>query len=108
MLYSYLCQHAFHPSNYFKEKPERFLIFLLGHSGTQDIVHVLNFASTMDQSKDKKMVFVLSSQWFVPQGIDEMDFASNLSKQQSYHFLLDNDLKPEMKKKIDLIESLSL
>lgn len=89
---------AFHPSNYFKVKPEGFTPFLLGRGGTQDLVHVLNFASTMDQLKDKKMVFVLSPQWFVPQGIDETHFAPNFSKQQGYHFIFNNDLKPEMKK----------
>ena len=65
----------------FKVKPEGFTPFLLGRGGTQDLVHVLNFASTMDQLKDKKMVFVLSPQWFVPQGIDEthlhLTFQSN-------------------------------
>ncbi|PGR79245.1 D-alanyl-lipoteichoic acid biosynthesis protein DltD [Bacillus cereus] len=91
---------AFHPSNYFKVKPEGFTPFLLGRGGTQDLVHVLNFASTMDQLKDKKMVFVLSPQWFVPQGIDETHFAPNFSKQQGYHFIFNNDLKPEMKKQI--------
>ena len=55
---------AFHPSNYFKVKPEGFTPFLLGRGGTQDLVHVLNFTSTMDQLKDKKMIFVLSPQWF--------------------------------------------
>ena len=91
---------AFHPSNYFKVKPEGFTPFLLGRGGTQDLVHVLNFASTMDQLKDKKMVFVLSPQWFVPQGIDETHFAPNFSKQQGYHFIFNNDVKPEMKNKL--------
>ncbi|MDM5153996.1 D-alanyl-lipoteichoic acid biosynthesis protein DltD [Bacillus sp. DX1.1] len=91
---------AYHPSSYFKVKPEGFTPFLLGRGGTQNLIHVLNFASTMDDLKDKKMIFVLSPQWFVPQGIDELHFAPNFSKQQGYHFLFNNDLKPEMKKHI--------
>lgn len=91
---------VFHPSNYFKVNPEGFTPFLLGDGGTQNLIHILNFASTMDQLKGKKMIFILSPQWFVPQGIDENHFAPNFSKQQGYHFIFNNDLKPEMKKQI--------
>ncbi|MCU5086809.1 D-alanyl-lipoteichoic acid biosynthesis protein DltD [Bacillus cereus] len=91
---------AFHPSNYFKVKPDGFTPFLLGRGGTQNLIHVLNFASTMDQLKGKKIILILSPQWFVPQGIDEKHFAPNFSKQQGYHFIFNNDLKPDIKKQI--------
>lgn len=90
----------YHPSNYFKVNPEGFTPFLIGRGGTQDLIHALNFASTMDYLKDKKMVFILSPQWFIPQGIDESHFAPNFSKQQGYHFIFNDDVKPETKKQM--------
>ncbi|CAG9611615.1 Protein DltD [Bacillus rhizoplanae] len=91
---------AYHPSNYFKVKNEEFTPFLIGRGGTQSLTHVLNLASSMDQLKDRKIVFVLSPQWFVKQGLDEVHFAPNFSSQQAYHLIFNNELKPETKKEI--------
>ncbi|KEK23104.1 D-alanyl-lipoteichoic acid biosynthesis protein DltD [Bacillus gaemokensis] len=91
---------AYHPSNYFKVNPEGFTPFLIGTGGTQSLAHILNMTSTMDQLEGKKVVFILSPQWFKKQGVTEGDFSSNFSKQQTYHFIFNDAIKPEMKKKI--------
>ncbi|MEI4800639.1 D-alanyl-lipoteichoic acid biosynthesis protein DltD [Bacillus sp. NPDC077411] len=91
---------VYHPSNYFKVKDQEFTPFLIGRGGTQSLTHVLSLASSMDQLENRKIVFVLSPQWFVKQGLDEVHFAPNFSSQQAYHLIFNNDLKPEMKKQI--------
>lgn len=91
---------VYHPSNYFKVKEQEFTPFLIGRGGTQSLTHVLSLASSMDQLENRKIVFVLSPQWFVKEGLDEVHFAPNFSSQQAYHLIFNNDLKPEMKKKI--------
>ncbi|WP_242217071.1 D-alanyl-lipoteichoic acid biosynthesis protein DltD [Bacillus cereus group sp. BfR-BA-01380] len=91
---------VYHPSNYFKVKEQEFTPFLIGRGGTQSLTHVLSLASSMDQLENRKIVFVLSPQWFVKEGLDEVHFAPNFSSQQAYHLIFNNDLKPEMKKQI--------
>ncbi|MDR7235829.1 D-alanyl-lipoteichoic acid biosynthesis protein DltD [Neobacillus drentensis] len=79
---------AFHPSNYFKVNPNGFTPFLVGRGGTESLIHFLNFSVHADELKNKKIVFVLSPQWFVPQGSDESHFAPNFSVLQGYQFAL--------------------
>lgn len=91
---------AYHPSNYFKVNPKGFTPFLIGTGGTQSLAHILNVSSTINQLEGKKVVFILSPQWFTQQGVTEDNFTSNFSKQQTYHFIFNDEIKSEMKKKI--------
>ncbi|MEK4578905.1 MULTISPECIES: D-alanyl-lipoteichoic acid biosynthesis protein DltD [Bacillus] len=96
----FLRMDAYHPSNYFKVNPAGFTPFLIGTGGTQSLAHILNMTSTMDELEGKKVVFVLSPQWFTKIGVSQGDFTNNFSKQQAYHFIFNDEIKPEMKKKI--------
>jgi len=58
---------AFHPSYLFAGNPTGFTPFLIGHGGCQDLIHVLNVASQGQTLRGKKVVVILSSQWFAPQ-----------------------------------------
>ncbi|WHY66847.1 D-alanyl-lipoteichoic acid biosynthesis protein DltD [Neobacillus sp. SuZ13] len=78
----------FHPSNYFHVNPQGFTPFLVGRGGTEALLHFLNFSAHADQLKGKRIVFVLSPQWFVPEGSDESHFAPNFSVLQGYQFAL--------------------
>lgn len=89
----------FHPSNYFQEVHEGFTPFLVGRGGTESLIHFLNFSEHMDQLKGKKIVFVLSPQWFNPQGADESHFVPNYSSLQGYDFAFNNQVDPKVKKK---------
>ncbi|MFD3450076.1 D-alanyl-lipoteichoic acid biosynthesis protein DltD [Microbacteriaceae bacterium 4G12] len=91
---------VYHPSNYFQVKEEGFTPFLIGRGGTQSLIHTLNLATEMDNLKNRKLIFIISPQWFVKTGITEENFASNFSSQQAYHFIFNNQLKPEMKKQV--------
>ncbi|MBT2737865.1 D-alanyl-lipoteichoic acid biosynthesis protein DltD [Bacillus sp. ISL-7] len=78
----------FHPSNYFHVNPQGFTPFLVGTGGTEALIHFLNFSAHADKLKGKRIVFVLSPQWFVPKGSDESHFAPNFSVLQGYQFAL--------------------
>ncbi|EOG8709277.1 D-alanyl-lipoteichoic acid biosynthesis protein DltD [Bacillus cereus] len=91
---------VYHPSNYFKINNQGFIPFLVGRGGTQSLTHVLSLSALMDNLENRKMVFVLSPQWFVKEGLDELHFAPNFSSQQAYHFLFNDELQPEMKRQI--------
>ena len=88
----------FHPSNYFKENNDGFTPFLIGRGGTESLIHFLNFAEHTDQLKDKKMVFVLSPQWFQPGGADESHFVPNYSTLQGYDLAFNKKIDPKLKK----------
>ncbi|MGG1674446.1 D-alanyl-lipoteichoic acid biosynthesis protein DltD [Neobacillus sp. NRS-1170] len=89
----------FHPSNYFKETKDGFTPFLVGRGGTESLIHFLNFSEHTDQLKGKKLIFVLSPQWFQPGGADESHFVPNYSSLQGYDFALNQKIDPVIKKK---------
>jgi D-alanine transfer protein len=88
----------FHPSNYFQETKAGFTPFLIGRGGSESLIHFLNFSEHIDQLKGKKLVFVLSPQWFNPGGADESHFVPNYSSLQGYDFAFNNKINPVVKK----------
>lgn len=88
----------FHPSNYFQVTREPFTPFLVGRGGTESLIHLLNFSEHLDQLKGRKIVFVLSPQWFQPKGTDESHFVPNYSSLQGYDFAFNNHIDPRIKK----------
>ena len=89
----------FHPSNYFKENDEGFTPFLVGRGGSQSLIHFMNFAAQSEQLKGKKIVFILSPQWFKKGGSDETHLAPNFSTLQGYDLAFNNHIDPHLKKK---------
>ncbi|EIT87382.1 DltD [Fictibacillus macauensis ZFHKF-1] len=89
----------YHPSNYFKVNPAGFTPFLVGRGGSQSLVHFLNFAAHKDQLKNKKMVFILSAQWFIPEGSDAAHFSPNYSSLQGYDLAFNKQISPALKKR---------
>ncbi|MBY0122813.1 D-alanyl-lipoteichoic acid biosynthesis protein DltD [Bacillus sp. S/N-304-OC-R1] len=88
----------FHPSNYFAENDDGFTPFLIGRGGSISIIHFLNFAEHIDQLKGKKLVFIISPQWFKPKGADLSHFVPNFSILQGYDLAFNNKIDPEVKK----------
>jgi D-alanine transfer protein len=89
----------FHPSNYFTVNHHGFTPFLVGRGGSQSLIHFVNFAAHTDQLKGKKLVFVLSPQWFIKKGSDETHFAPNFSDLQGYDLAFNTTINPVLKKK---------
>jgi D-alanine transfer protein len=89
----------YHPSNYFKINPEGFTPYLIGRGGTQSLVHFLSLAATSNEIKNQRIVFILSPQWFIKEGLDDAHFSPNFSTLQAYDFVFNSNLTPKMKKK---------
>ncbi|MDP4161797.1 MAG: D-alanyl-lipoteichoic acid biosynthesis protein DltD [Bacillota bacterium] len=89
----------FHPSNYFSVKKAGVTPFLIGRGGTESLIQFLNFSEHTKQLKGKKLVFILSPQWFQPNGADESHFEPNFSSLQGYDFAFNTQIDPVLKKK---------
>lgn len=88
----------YHPSDYFQEVGADFTPFLVGRGGMQSLVHFMNLSDHIDSLKGKKIVFVLSPQWFQPKGSDDSHFDPNYSTLQGYDLAFNNKLNPNVKK----------
>ena len=75
---------AFHPSTLALKYKRPYVPFLLGAPGTQSMTHYLMLQSMGKELMGKKIVFVISPQWFVPEGVTSMYFDRYFSKQQAY------------------------
>ncbi|MDR3539702.1 MAG: D-alanyl-lipoteichoic acid biosynthesis protein DltD [Desulfosporosinus sp.] len=91
---------AFHPSFLFEGRPTGFTPFLIGHGGCQDLVHVLNVAAQGQALRGKKVVVILSAQWFEPEGLTPDYLAENFSPLQAYYLLLNNQLTVKTKQQV--------
>ncbi|PAE21280.1 D-alanyl-lipoteichoic acid biosynthesis protein DltD [Bacillus sp. 7504-2] len=91
---------AFHPSNYFKVNNQGFTPYLVGKGGSQSLIHAINFAVRSDQLKGKKIVFIISPQWFQKGGSDEAHFAPNFSALQAYNLVFNQNDDSELNKKL--------
>lgn len=88
----------FHPSNYFAANQKGFTPFLYGRGGMQSLIHFMNFASQADQLKGKKLVFIISPQWFHEEGIDDAHFSPNYSRLQAYDLVFNHSIDSKLKK----------
>lgn len=88
----------YHPSNFFHENPQGFTPYLIGKGGSQSLIHAMNFAAHMDELKGKKLVFIVSPQWFVKWGSDENHFAPNYSALQALNLAYNKEIDPAVKK----------
>ncbi|MDU0812401.1 D-alanyl-lipoteichoic acid biosynthesis protein DltD [Bacillus siamensis] len=88
----------FHPSNYFQVNNQGFTPYLVGKGGSQSLIHAINFAAHADQLKGKKMVFIVSPQWFQKKGSDEKHFAPNFSSIQALNLAFNDQIDPVIKK----------
>ncbi|MEH7450869.1 D-alanyl-lipoteichoic acid biosynthesis protein DltD [Gottfriedia acidiceleris] len=90
----------FHPSRIFMGEKNEFTPYLIGRGGSQSLVHFLDLASLGDGIKNRKIVFVLSPQWFIPHGIDDTHFSPNYSALQTYSFVFNNSIDISVKRQI--------
>lgn len=75
---------AFHPTEFFYDRPTRFIPFLVGRGGYQDLIQALCLGTQEKTVQGKKVAIILSPQWFTPQGISNDYFAMNFSPLQAY------------------------
>lgn len=78
----------FHPSVMANKYATSYTPFLIGRPGTQSLYHYLDINMLSDKLKGKKVVFILSPQWFQPKGVDNAHFGATFSPIQAYTFAL--------------------
>lgn len=78
---------TFHPSVLAEKYDRPYEPFLLGSPGTQSLTHVLMLNSMKDELKGKKVVFVVSPQWFVKDGVSQQMFSFFYSPLQTYQWI---------------------
>jgi D-alanine transfer protein len=87
----------FHPSKLFDGETTGFVPFVLGRGGSQSLIHVLSLAAQGETLKDKKVVVILSPQWFVSGGITSAYLEQNFSALQTYQILYNPQISKEVK-----------
>ena len=77
----------FHPSAYFSKYPAGFTPYLAGQPGTTTLTHFFYVNSVAEQLKNRKIVFIISPQWFSKRGITESEFENFISKGEIYSWI---------------------
>lgn len=89
----------FHPYNYAQAENTAYEPVLIGRGGMQSITHFLNFATQQHSLKDKKMMIIVSPQWFTPKGMDEFHFSPNYSMLQAYQLAFNDEMDADLRKR---------
>lgn len=94
-----------HPTSYFNTNRSKDGIFTIGRPYTQTLQDAIMLGSTNPNIKDKKVVLLLSMQWFMDRGgVTRPHFQDRFSPAQFYAFLNNTDIdkknKEEMTKRV--------
>lgn len=79
----------FHPSVLAEKYDRNYRPFLLGAPGTQSLTQAMMMQSMGKNLSHKKVVFILSPQWFVEQGVTNDYFNAYYSELQTYQWVRD-------------------
>lgn len=79
----------FHPSVLAEKYDRNYRPFLLGAPGTQSLTQALMMQSMGNDLSQKKVVFILSPQWFVKEGVTNDYFNAYYSELQTYQWVCD-------------------
>lgn len=94
-----------HPTSYFNTNRSKDGVFTIGRPYTQTLQDAIMLGSTDPNIKDKKVVLLLSMQWFMDKGgVTRPHFQDRFSPAQFYAFLknpaIDKKNKEEMAKRV--------
>lgn len=80
--------NSLHPSVLAEKYDRGYTPFLLGAPGTQSLTQLSMIHSMASELQNKKAVFIISPQWFVPDGVTKDYFNHLYSEQQVFSWLL--------------------
>lgn len=80
--------NAYHPSVLAQKYNRPYEPFLLGAPGTQSLTHFFMLNSMGDELKNKKIVFIISPQWFVKEGVGDPMFSLFFSPLQTNQWVM--------------------
>lgn len=89
------------PSKFFPNKDNDFIVNIIGRGYTQNLHHLINFASLGNDISNKKIGLVVSLQWFYDkEGISSGNFQMNFSELQFYRLINNDTIDEALKKEI--------
>lgn len=92
----------FHPSSFFAGNSVPFVPFVSGRGGCQSLIQAMNLAALGSQIQGKKLVVILSPQWFGQDGLSQDYFRGNFSPLHAYTMILDGKFDSLIKKELAL------
>jgi len=90
----------FHPLNFFANKKDGFQVELVGRGYSQSLIHTLNLGAIGNDLKGKKVVFIVSPQWFDKLGLTKNNLKFNFSEEHFYAFMDNKNISLTLKKRV--------
>lgn len=85
------------PANMFPNADFNSDVCLVGRAGVQSLLNCIKAGALSESFKNRKVVFIVSPQWFLDEEIDKAAYKSNFSTLQFYKFMnnkkIDNNIK---------------
>lgn len=91
---------AFHINKIFRLYPTGFAPFVVGNTGAEPLTYVLRLGSVGTGLDGKKVVILLSPQFFADASFLASHYAGNYSRLQAYELAFSTDLSKPLKRKI--------
>jgi D-alanyl-lipoteichoic acid biosynthesis protein DltD len=87
----------YHPSNFFQGEKDGFQINIIGRGYSQSIIHAVNLGAMGNNLKGKKVVVIISPQWFSAGGLGSSEFGMNFSELQFYELMFNKGIDKSLK-----------
>lgn len=91
---------AFHINKIFRLYPTGFVPFVVGNTGAEPLTYLLRLGSVGTGLSGKKVVVLLSPQFFADSSFLASHYAGNYSRLQAYELAFSTDLSQPLKRKI--------
>jgi D-alanine transfer protein len=90
----------FHPGNFFPNEKSRFHVELIGRAYCQSLIHTLNIGALGNDLKGKKVVYIISPQWFDKTGLTQNNLKVNFSEEQFYAYMKNRNISIALKREV--------
>ena len=87
-------------ANMFPNDKAPYDICLIGEAGTQSLLHAIKLGAIDTDLSDRKIVLMVSPQWFLGEEIDKAAYRYNFSKLQLYKFMSNGNISDAVKNRV--------
>ena len=88
------------PANMFPNNKVPYDICLIGEAGTQSLLHAIKIGAIDTDLSDRKIILMVSPQWFLGEDIDKAAYKYNFSKLQFYKFMSNGNISDDIKNRV--------
>lgn len=90
----------YHINRIFRLYPTGFAPFLVGNTGAQPLIYLQRLASAGSVVNGKKVIILLSPQFFFEQAYSQDRYAGNFSRLQAYQFAFSTEFSTDLKRQV--------